>query len=415
MHRKDTINLLSLAAIQGGNALLPLFLFPYFLAMIGPEKFSVIVTIEAVAFITLTFSLYSFDISGIKKIVDVSGISDPKYQIDTYYSILYTRLVVYFVSAIVVILGIVLFNNTLIFLTLAWLCFPLGVVLQSSYYYQAIGRNFNLAIIVIVPRVLSCILGVVMVDKNSSALFASVIVVFGYLISGMLSFSYLALNFGFVSPRKLSPFLLKNLREGCALFFANSSVILYRGSNTLLLSLLSGVPEAVSVYSVAEKYVRMFQATTFPLAQLFSVNVVKDLRLLNNKNALFSVLWKNVRLQIAFCSVFILLFIGCVFFLEDLLLKYFSQKLFVLVGIMLAAVIFGVVNYICGSVALNALGRDRDYAKIVFLTGLVAITSSFLLIYFFSEFGAAIGYVLGEAVLFFLIVFVLNKVVSEWN
>lgn len=408
--KDDLFNLASLAAIQGGNALLPLFLFPYFLSVIGAEKFADLVTMEAVVFVILTFALYSFDISGLKQVIEVKG-KGRKERAEVYYSILYARLIILVFSSLV-LLGIVvfLFPNSF-WLAIVWLLFPLGSVLQSSYYYQALGENKSLAVFVVVPRILSCVLGVVLVDGESDTIFASCFIAVSYWLSGCISFFYIASDLGIYSPIKLFGRSIELLLKGRALFVANVSVLFYRGSNVLLLSAFSISPIAVSAYAVAEKYVRMIQAVSFPLSQFYAVRTVVDLSDHSAGKNIFVKLWANVKVQ-----VFLSIGLIAVFFLGSKLMRFgggltLSNEIISLISVMIGSVLFGVANYICGTIGLSSLGKERIYAKIVAFTGCVTVIFSAALISIFSELGAAIGYIFGEIFLFLLILLALRRVV----
>lgn len=405
----NLINLASLAAIQGGNALLPLFLFPYFLSVIGVESFASVVTMEAVAFIVLTFALYSFDISGLKQIIELKG-AGRRENAEAYYSILYARIIILiFVS--IILLGVVYFFFPYLFwLACIWLLFPLGSVLQSSYYYQALGKNQPLAVFVVVPRLLSCVLGVILVDGESDKIFVSGFIAVSYLISGFFSFLYIASSLGLYSPRKLFKRSIELLLKGRALFIANLSVLLYRGSNTLLLSALSVGPLAVSVYAIAEKYVRMIQALTFPLSQLYAVSTVVKLTCRDVQLSIFAVLWEGVRIQLFVSAVVIFVFFTFAGVLRSWGILPLSSEVMILIGIMVGSILFGVANYIYGTMALSTLGKERVYAKIVAITGFVTVALSAILISFFSGLGAAVGYVFGEIFLFVLVLLTLRRV-----
>jgi PST family polysaccharide transporter len=404
----NMINLAALAAIQGGNALLPLFLFPYFLSVIGVEKFASIVTMEAVAFVILTFSLYSFDVSGLKLVIDSRGKGKVE-ESEVYYSILYARLIMFSGVSVLLIGFVVFLYPSFLELALIWLLFPLGGVLQSSYYYQALGRNKSLAVFVVVPRLLSCLLGVIFVDSASDKNFVTGFISVSYLVSGLLSFLFIAFNIGFCSPLKLFKRSVGLLIRGRALFVASVSVLLYRASNTLLLSMMSVGPLAISAYAIAEKYVRMIQALTFPLSQLYAVRTVVDLSCPSAELSIFPLLWKSVRVQLFVSSIVILLF-----FLVAGMLRFWgalplSSEVMALIGVMIGSVLFGVANYIYGTMALSTLGKERVYAKIVAITGFVTVALSAILISFFAEIGAAVAYIFGEAFLFMLILLTLRR------
>jgi PST family polysaccharide transporter len=153
----------------------------------------------------------------------------------------------------------------------------------------------------------------------------------------------------------------------------------------------------------------MIQALTFPLSQLYAVRTVVDLSCPSAELNIFTVLWKSVRVQLFVSSIVIFLF-----FLFAGMLRFWgvlplSTEVMALIGVMIGSVLFGVANYIYGTMALSALGKERVYAKIVAATGVVTVTLSAILISFFSELGAAVAYIFGEAFLFMLIFLTLRR------
>lgn len=400
------LNLLALAAIQGGNALIPLILFPYILIVIGPDKFSQVVTIEAIAFIVLTASLYSFDISGLRLTIDAAQKSRIE-QGNVYYSILWARLLVFSTSSIIALGVCALFFSDKIGIILAWLMFPLGVCLQSSYYYQAHQNNIPLAMFVVIPRLIAVVVAIVSIDADSNALSVSLIVSISYLVSGIVSALYLAGRIAYVSPIALGLDPLAKIREGRPLFIASISVILYRGSNTLLLSFMSAGALAISYYSIAEKYVRMLQAITFPLCQLYSVRAVKKLSE-GSLNRPIPILWDNTKYQFLFSIVAIISLALLAWIFRGLNQVALPLDVVLVFFLMVWAIPFGIGNYMFGSIGLSVLRKDGAYAKGVFVTGLIAVAMSLLLIPRFAEYGAAFAYLFAEILLFAIVLTLLK-------
>jgi O-antigen/teichoic acid export membrane protein len=414
LRRNDLINIFSLGGIQGGNALIPIFLLPYFLTTIGTKGFAAIATTEAIAYLILTFSLYSFDISGIKKILDAKNVG-LRQESNVYHIILYSRLIIFFSTSIVFGVLIYIYQIDLVSHYLIWLCFPLGMVLQSAYYFQTVGASSILATLVVVPRIASCSIGVLLVKNDSNAELASATIAFSYLTTGLLSFLYIRARVGFVGPKKIQSEIIATLIEGKDLFLAGCSVMLYRGGNTLLISFIANSPEAVSVYVLAEKYVRMLQSLSLPLTQFFMVRAVTDLKTSKNKIDLFRILWKNTKLQVAVCMLITLLFFLVRDSITAMMGSLLANQVASLLSIMIGAVAFGVINYMFGSVALNALGRDREYAKIVLFVGSSSIFAATILIKNFSAPGAAVAYIFAEVFLSLLVFIALMRKGESWS
>ncbi|EER6986733.1 hypothetical protein DYQ41_002228, partial [Escherichia coli] len=66
---KEYHSVLELAIIQGANAIFPVLVFPFFLITLGENIFSSIAVGEVLALYVLIFSLYSFDIISVQKVI----------------------------------------------------------------------------------------------------------------------------------------------------------------------------------------------------------------------------------------------------------------------------------------------------------------------------------------------------------
>lgn len=398
-HLREAKNLISLAAIQGGNALIPLIMFPYFLSKLGPQNFSQLAALEAASFILLTFSLYSFDVSGLKKINNAKRIGNHSLA-RTHYSILYARLIIFLPCALLLVLLTFFFERNLSLVSLVWLFFPLGVVLQSSYFYQATSNNLPLALFVVTPRIASCIIAFTYTNEDTSLLFASSLISLSYFASGVASSIYMYKTLGFRAPNRLTRTSLALIRQGRHLFVGGLSVLLYRGSNTLLLTALSAPPSAISVYAIAEKYVKMLQAITFPITQLFAVRLVRDITDSGHGvKPLRQILWANTKHQVTLAVAIATAFsLACVTIAPSIDWAIPEQALHLML-VMIPATVLGIVNYMYGTLAFSSLNMESFYAKMLLLCGISTITVSAILIHYFSAVGAAAAYTFAEALL----------------
>jgi PST family polysaccharide transporter len=406
-------NLAALASIQGGNALIPLIMFPFLLSKIGIEKFAKLATFESVAFIILTISLFSFDIFGVKLINKVK--SKGKYAIArVYYSILYARIILFVISASITEILVLLLDRQEVFASLVWLLFPFGIILQSSYYYQAVGNSIPLAIFVLVARSIACGAMVLFVNGSTSLISASAFIALSYLASGMASIIYLKKNLHFISPFKIKRYTIAMLHHGVKLFAGGISVLMYRGSNVLLLVALNASPIATSIYSIAEKYIKMIQALTLPATQIYSLRLVQALVSRRRKKKLvFHILWVNTKPQIVISSflAIIILFVGAT--ASNYIKWIISEQTMLLIAIMLPGTIFGIVNHTYGTIAYSLLNFDALYAKILFVSGVVFIMIATLSIKLFEDVGAAYAFAFSEIMLAFIFVYFLKIKMSK--
>ena len=401
--------LIYLATIQAGNAIIPLFAYPYLLFRMGADKFAPLATLEAAALIVLIISLYSFDVTGIKKINHAKTISDNLIK-KTYYTIIYARILIFSSLTILLLIPIYFLEENLRLASFAWLLLPLGVVLQSTYFYQATSNNFPLALFVIIPRIGSLVCVFVYANENTSLILASSLISLSYLISGASSFLYILTTIGFSSPKILIFRSFSFIIKGKELFIGNISVMLYRGSNIFLLNSLDSSAIAISAYAVSEKYIKMLQALTFPLTQIYSVRFTREvIRKKVDSYTFRKLLWSNTKSQVLVAATLCTLFLLTCFISSTKLNEIISNKSIELTVIMIPSILFGIINYMYGTIGFSLINLEKEYAKIILITGIVIILISATLIKFYSSNGAAIAYCLGEIILSVLFVIRIYK------
>ncbi len=404
---KDLRNIFWLAVNQGGNALFPLVLMPWLLLALGSEDFARLVLAEVIAFYVLTLCLYSFDVTQVKAVATAVASSDDKAQAQIFYQVLQTRLLL-FVLCSLVLLGVTYYLALEPFF-LIWLLFPLGMILQHNYFFQACQENKALALLVFISRLL--VMGAVWWLQNQQQLnveTASWLAAGSYLLSGLLASLLLMVRL----PRNGWPAMADSvqlIRDGSVIFTGNLAVTLYRNTNVFLLSLLA-TPYAVSVYAIAEKYVRMLQALARPLNDHYYAKIAS---LLNPAalNASFAVIRQSTRPQLLLLLVAGGLGALAAFVLAGLgLLPSQFLSVLSLLAIMSGAVLFGVVNFMYGVVGLNNLGYDRAMARRLLLVGVISLLLCALLAPIGQQYGAALAFVFAEMLLTILIVIKIRQV-----
>jgi len=391
--------------IQGSNALLPLVLFPYLFIIFDKEVFSQLVIIESIVLYVVAFSLYSFDVTGVKYVGQND--KDLLEKCNIFYDILLIRLFIFIALCFGCTIIVLFFYQEFLVSTLLWMLFPLGMILQSNYYHQAIEKNLILAIIVFFCRTSAIVFALIFCKDNND--FNLVVLILGgnYLLSGLLSFSFLAKNFQISRYQFSLQRLFVKLKDGFGIYLGNLSVALFRGSNVLLLSLVSA-PAAIAIYALAEKFIKTTQALVRPLNQFAYPKVVKDVKDSKDLNEVFRIILMRTtpQLLILIGGMVLVLSVGIILQIYELLPHDLDQA-FLVFFVMSFATVFGVCNYMFGTIGMSLMNFGSYYAKAIFLVGVVSVFVTLILGYQFNEFGAAIAYTLSEVLLlvFFLIKF----------
>lgn len=399
---KNHVNLLSLALIQGSNAVVPLLIFPYLYSVLGDNEFSIVVVSESVSLYVLAFCLYGFDITGVRSLLEFGESPSTEYTAQVYWTILVTRLIILVLASMVMLVVAYLYFAEYLSALVCWLMFPLGVTLQSNYFFQAKENNFKFSCVVFLSRLSACILVLAFSNTESDGLISIAFVAGSYLASGLIAVAIVSskypFNFSYISLDRIE----EAMKSGFAMFIGGLSVSLFRGSNIIVLSIVSN-PAAVSLYAIAEKIIKSFQAVAMPMNQLAQPKLIRAYQNSSYKTV-FKTVWEYTRLQIYGMLILAPIFLGFLYFIVSYrIMSGINFHIFTLIAVMVLAVFFGISNYMFGTVGLNLMGRQGYYAKIVLITGIVSVIVAIVLGYFFGEFGAAVAFVFGELFLLMLI------------
>ena len=405
---KDFKNLASLTSIQVSNALLPLLVFPYILASVGEDGYSRMVLAESLSFIVLAISLYSFEVNGVSRIVSIGNHRKKNPLSEAFSIVFYTRIVL-FTLVLIIVIALYLISSNLFFLLLCgWMLVPLSHIFQSAYFYQAVENNLPLAIIVVLSRGASAIAVCWGVNNPGDEVFAPFIIGGFYLLGALFSFWYITkvyeikLSWGGMQP------IYQSLSDGKEIFFGNMSVFFFRDSYVLVLGIVGASPVAISTFSIAEKYVKAFQAIARPLNRLFFPKVIRRLANFEGPSrSSFAAIFRMTLPQLLLVCIAFCILVGLYSEVGSVYLKIEAyqnlDRIELLVLLMIPAVLFGVANYMFGVAGLNFLGAKVYLAKSLFLVAGVSLLNCFLLAKLYLDIGAAISFALAEVLLFIFI------------
>jgi polysaccharide transporter, PST family len=400
----SAVNGLSLAAIQGANAIFPLLVYPFLLSKMGNVAFSELVTTESLALLILVISLYSFDTTGIQSIIDARKIGNKRMEADYFFNILGARLGLFLAASLLMLIIYTLIGNGKVMVLVAWLGFVLGTILQCNYYFQATESNLLLASFVVVSRLISAAAIYFCISSQGDLLKASMILAGSFLLSGVAAYTRIAVHFREAGIRAGNfTTIISMLIQGRHLFFGNISVALFRGANVLILARVSN-STAVSSYAIAEKVIKCLQALARPVNQFYETKAVKAWFLYDpekrSTSTALRLIWKSTRMQIYLMlfvipSSIILIYLGH----ERGFLPGFDNQSFMLIYLMSPAVLFGVANSMFGVIGLNLINAQRYFARAVFSVGIGIFLCSILASSLFAATGAAFAYLVAEILL----------------
>lgn len=414
MQRADVFNLVSLAAIQVSNALIPLLVFPYVLTVVGAEAYTKLAMSEATAVAIIAVVLYSFEVDGTSRIIKINWQEELDQVAHIFSSVLYARLFLFFICVSIALALAPFLESKFADFLLIWLAIPLSYAIQPSWLFQAIENNSKLAIYTVSSRVLSAIFIFIFVKKPVDALLVPAIMGFFYVASALVLLFYAHRLLGLKLQKVPPSVLMSYLWDGRKIFTGNIAVILYRDLNVVILGLAQGIATDIAAYSIAEKIIKGLQATMRPLNQIF---FPKTLKLLGgskgvNRNHL-KVIWPCIYPQLlALCLILILAItvalIAILIFFPDKNPSEF-YRIAILCGLMIPAIFFGVANFMLGIAGLNFLNEQKYMYRSILGCGVISILLCYLLSMRFDAIGAALTFSIAEG---FLLLLILRKFLS---
>lgn len=407
--KNNSLNLFSLIAIQGSNAVLPLLVFPFVLSKIGSDNYSEVVVSEAIMFIIYAFVLYSFEVNGVSKAVNLITEKDYIGLSHLFTKVLLVRLLIFLLGVLVVLCSYFFVSETFFILLLTWMLYPLSFIFQSSYFYLALEKNFDLAIVVVLSRILCLGLIYYFINESSNNILIPIIIGGTYFIGGIVSFLVAIYKYKITLLKVNKKEIKQILLEGKEIFLGNISVLLFRDFNVLLLGMLTQNSIAISSYSIAEKIIKSLQASIRPLNQFFFPKGVKLLKGYTDPNRrIFFLIGKVTIIQLlALLFIVTSLSLSLYLFKDSFvtLRDYPNINLIIsFCSIMVGSIFFGVMNFMYGTLGLNHLNGKKYFAFSIFLTGIISVTLSFFLIRIIDGYGAAISFIAAELVLFIFVV-----------
>jgi len=403
--RSSLLNIFSLAAVQGANALLPLLIYPLVLIRLGPERYGTIVQGEALSLMLSALVLYGFEVTGVAAVVRIKEHQREQLS-DLLSAILTTRLLLLILGVPVIVGVAALMNPDLALPTLAWCLVPLSFAVSPNYMLQALRDNIPLAVINVVSRA-AAVLGVILtVTGPDRFLFVPLIIGSAYSLAALTALLVTArryrLSFSWVGwPR-----IFDLLKSGRDVFLGNAGAILYRDSYLIILGLVGAPSGTIATFSIAEKLTKAFQALVRPLNQHFFPRAMSLAQgTLPQPDKLRAMLRLSAMQQAALVGLGLVFLIGYWLFGGMLPLGADAEQLntaIMLFFVMAFATLFGVANYMLGIAGLNAMGRTRYVLYCQLGTGIACVLLGFALISQWGALGAAAMFVTGEMLLFAL-------------
>ena len=206
--------------------------------------------------------------------------------------------------------------------------------------------------------------------------------------------------------------LIYQLRDGWHIFLSTLGMNFYRESNTIILGFLTNF-SIVGYYAAAEKLIKVIQSLTAPFVNVLfpyfgrrlnvGENIAKNLQLYRKLGVYYGILLLSISIMVLILAPW-----GIKSYLST---AYISS--IVNVQIMCTVIFFGGLNYYYGIIGMVNMGKEKLFAKAVWISGVFSVCICFLLSLKLSDKGASLAMVLAELLLFIQILFYSKKAKHE--
>lgn len=408
--KRNAANLIALTAVQASNALIPVLIFPYALFILGAEGYSQVVLAEALSVIVLTAVLFSFEVEGVGLVINKRN-PDQKAELSQIISaIVTTRLMLFVFSASLVLAGFYAVAGELPAFLALWLLVPLGQVFYSYWFYQGMEDNLPVAVITILSRLAGLALVYVLLDGPDEAYAIPLGIGAPFLVGGLLSLGYIIVKYRLKPVAISGAEIRRMLFGGKEIVVGNIAVMLYRDLNVILLGFAGVSASGVAAYSLAEKLIKMLQASVRPLSQMFFPKLISALdghTRPNRENAriVARMTLPQIVVVSALIGILVLGYVLAMRFLPSLIDFEGAQDAAILFAVMTPAILIGIANYMFGVVGLNYLNKRHTLALSIILVGILNCALCVFISFWAGSFGAAISFVFSETLLLTQIIF----------
>lgn len=403
-------NIYSLTTLQFVILVIPVFLVPYFVKVIGLEKYGLIAYSGAIVNFINILTDYGFNLSA------TARVSESRTQLseinNIFTNVLLIKVILLVISLFFIVI-VTLFTDLSIeqkFIIYANLGVCLAQVLIPTWLFHGLEKMKVLLFINLVYRTCMVILILILVKKATDYWLIPVIYTATSLLGATISLLYIKKNLKIRLLKVNLHDALCLLRDSTIFFFSKLATTSYTSLITIMLGALTNF-EQVGIYSAAEKVLQAAKAIFTPITQAIYPYLVR-------------LTTSDIKKSISFLK-FLLLFtimftsvIGIVmytfsyqiaeFLFWDNEVENISQISTTIRIFSFIPVLVGISN-VFGVQLLIPRGYQNLFAVILGTSGFIGITLCFHLITIMGFFGAASSVVITEMIIVIIMSYVVIK------
>lgn len=412
LRKKLLNNFFSLSSIQLISYVLPLLTIPYLVKVLGVEKFGLVAFSQATIQYFVLISDYGFGLSGTKEISQ--NIDNTKKIHRIFSTIITIKFLLIFLSFIILILLINSFDifykeKELFILTFGVV---IGQALFPVWFFQGIEKMHITAIMNIIPKIFFTVCIFVFISVPDDYLFVVLINSLGFIISAIISLILIKTKFHVKYNVPTLNDIKYQIKEGWHIFLgiisSNFSIL----NVTFFLGLLTN-PTLVGYYAAVEKIIRPIASLNRPVINAIFPHLSKIVK--KDKKESFALSKKATKLAVLFMGT-----IGiCLFIFSDLIIEIIFGENFknssIILKIMAFIPMIQSIIHIYGIPNMIILEYKKVYSNILFISLLLSVFLSYILILNFDYIGAALTSLFIELFILITILYYLRKLKDFQN
>lgn len=259
-------NFFSLSLLKAINYVLPLVTVPYLVRILGPEKFGLIVFVQAFTEYLRIFTDYGFNLSSTRKISIYRN--DQKKVSEIFCSTMFIKLVFMSISFFVLVSVVYAIPKFSEYLAVYVFAFGtvVGNVLFPLWFFQGLERMQYITFLNLLARAIFTGAIFLFIKEQADYIYVPLFNSLGSVIAGILSLwivsKYFKVTFGIPSL----PSITEGLKDGWHVFISNVAISLYTVSNIFILGIFAN-NVIVGYYGAAEKIITAIRGLLDPAAQ----------------------------------------------------------------------------------------------------------------------------------------------------
>jgi O-antigen/teichoic acid export membrane protein len=399
-------NFVAMLVWQIGNYLVPLATFPYLTRVLGPEHFGVLSYVIAMTVYGTVFTEWGFNLSGPQAVIKHRD--DPVALNELIWSTISAKACLCFVSFGILLVALCFHRQAGVAMPavlLSWLI-VVGNVITLNWLLQGLERFSLFATVSIAGRFITLPLTFLFVRNPGDVAAAVAIQAAAPILTGLFSLE-VARRLGLLRrPHASWRSLWQRIAQGADMFVSTASVSLFSATNAIILGSMAGTYQ-VGIYAAAD---RLRTVGNMVPAQINTVLYPRISALfLDNKRSAARLALFGAIATIATTGAGVLaatLFGGP---LTRLVLGNQYQGSSSVLTLLCIATLFGNLAYFLGLQVLVPFGGTRKRSRVMLAAGVTNIALAVLLVPKFGANGAATAFLIVEAVILVVYLFIIVR------